>query len=196
MGLFGDTWAVNASKKAAGDLGTNAATLFGEGQADRAALLPFLRGEMTANHAFSPTQLNEMLTAASAGAGGATGSVGGEAELAAARTGNAATSGALLDKIARAKAQGLAKANEGIAAADVGATNELHQAGAAGLESLYGADTSEAMKAAGLQQEAIKNQMEASTTGGWMRNLIDSAAKLSQGAGSIMSGMGSMGAKF
>lgn len=180
MGLFGDSWASDASKRSADTLGAQSGTLFGEGQADRAALLPFLRGEMTASHAFTPEQLNEMLTAAGAGAGGATSALSGEAELQGARTGNSAGTGALLDKIARAKTQGLAKANEGIAASDVGETMKLHQAGASGLENLYGADTGDALKAAGLQQEAIKNQMEASTTGGWMRNLLQGGLMASE----------------
>lgn len=180
MGLFGDTWASNASKNSANTLGSESGSLFGEGQAIQANLLPFLRGEMTASHAFTPTQLNEMLTAAGAGSGGAASSLAGEGELAAARTGNSAGAGALMDKIARAKTQGLAKANEGIAASDVDQTLKLHQAGASGLEGLYGADTGDAMKAAGLQQEAIKNQMEASTTGGWMRNILGAGMDLSQ----------------
>lgn len=196
MGLFGDSWASNASKSAANTLGTQAGTLFSEGQGIQSQLLPFLRGEMTANHAFTPEQLNELLTSAGAGAGGASGSLGGEAELAAARTGNSAGTGALLDKIARAKSQGLAKANESIAGQDVGETLKMHQAGAEGMENLYGADTGDALKAAGLQNQAIEDQIKASDTGGWMRNLIGSVATLSGGAGSMMSGIGAMGGRF
>lgn len=181
MGLFGDSWASNTAKQTSGQLNSQGSSLFSEGQGIQAQLLPFLRGEMTANHAFTPEQLNELLTSAGAGAGGAAGSVAGEAGLEATRTGNSAALPALLDKISRAKSQGLAKANEGIAASDVNATLENKQAGAAGMESLYGADTGDALKAMGLQQDAIKNQMTASTTGGWMRNLVDSAAKLAGG---------------
>jgi len=41
-----------------------------------------------------------------------------------------------------------------------------------GLESLFGADSSEVMKAMGLQREAIDNGIKASDTRGWFRNLI------------------------
>lgn len=192
MGMFGDSFATNAAKKSAGELGTEGAQLFTEGQADRAALMPFFRGEMTASHAFSPTQLNELLTSAGAGAGGAAGSLTDEAGLAATRGGSSAGLPALIDKISRAKAQGLAKANEGIAAEDVNLTEANKQAGAAGMESLYGADTGNALKAMGLQQEAIKNEMEAANTGGWLRNLTQTVGTLSSAAApwAKMAGLG------
>ena len=177
---FGDSWASNASKQAANQASTQAGTLFGEGQGIQAELLPFLRGEMETSHAFTPTQLNEMLTAAGAGAGGAGGAAGSDANLAAARTGNSASTGALLDKISRAKSQGLAKANEGIAGEDVAQTLGLHQAGAAGMENLYGADTGGAAKLMGIQSEDIADQIKASDTGGWMRNLLGGAMDLSK----------------
>jgi len=192
MGLFGDSWASNQSKQAANTAGTEGSTLFGEGQAVQAQLLPFLRGEMQTSHAFTPTQLNEMLTAAGAGAGGAAGSLGTEGARAAGATGNSASYGALMDKVSRAKSQGLAKANEGIAGEDVAQTLGLHQQGAQGMESLYGADTSAATKMMGIQSEDIANQIKASDTGGWMRNLIGSVADLSGGAGKVMQGIGSM----
>jgi hypothetical protein len=182
LGLFGDSWASNAAKTAAGQLGTEGSSLFGEGQAIQAQLLPFLRGEMTTSHAFTPTQLNEMLTAAGAGAGGGASSAAGEAQLNAARTGNSAGYSALLDKIQRAKTQGLAKANEGIAGQDVADTLKLHQEGAAGMGNLYGVDTGEAMKAMGIQQQAIENQLKASSQGGWLSNLSGVAANFGKAA--------------
>lgn len=182
MGMFGDSWATGQARSLANTAGTEGATLFGEGQGIQAQLLPFLRGELTASHAFSPTQLNEMLTAASAGGGGAASSLGGEAELYGARTGNTAAVPALLDKIARAKTQGLAKASEGIAAEDVNMTERNRQAGAAGLANLYGQDTGEALKAMGLQNEAINSEVKAANTGGWFRNLTDTLSSLSGSA--------------
>jgi len=189
MGLFGDSWASNASKNAADIAGGAGSTLLGEGQGIQAALLPFLRGEMTATHAFSPTQLNEMLSYAGAGAGGAAGSLAGEAQLQAARTGNTAATSGIMDKIARAKSQGLAKANEGIGAMDVEQTERNKQAGAEGMASLYGVDTSQAMKAMGLQSEDIANQTKASDTGGWFKNLMGTLSAGASGAGSVLKGL-------
>lgn len=179
MGLFGDSWASGASKTAANTAGTTAGTLFNEGQGIQGQLLPFFRGEMNASHAFTPTQLNEMLTAAGAGTGGAAGSLAGEANLAASRTGNSAGTQGIMDKIARAKTQGLARANEGIAAEDVNQTLKRQQEGAAGMESLYGADTGDALKAMGIQSEDISNQIKAASSGGWMSNLLGGLNSLS-----------------
>lgn len=155
-------------------------TLFGQGQGLQSTLTPFLTGELNANHAFNPTQLNEMLSYAGAGAGGAAGSLAGEAGRTAAATGNSAGTQGLLDSIARAKTQGLAKANEGIAATDVATTNANKQAGAAGMENLYGADTSDALKSMGLQQDAIANQVKAGSTGGWFSNLMGTLGDFSK----------------
>ena len=177
--MFGDSWATNAAKQSATGAGATAGTLFGEGQGIQSQLLPFFRGEMGASHAFTPTQLNELLTAAGAGTGGAAGSIGSEASLSAARTGNSAALPTLMDKIARAKTQGLAKANESIAATDVNETLKRQQEGAAGMGELYGADTGSALKAMGLQQDAIGNEIKAASTGGWMRNFLGSLESLS-----------------
>ena len=182
MGMFGDSWASSSAKTSANTAGTDAGTLYSEGQGIQQQLLPFLRGELNASHAFTPTQLNEMLTAAGAGAGGAAGSLSADAATTAARTGNSAGYQGILDKIARAKSQGLAKANEGIAAEDVSTTLANKQAGAAGLANLYGADTNSALRAMGVQQEAIGNQVKASDTGGWMRNLLGGMEGLSNTA--------------
>jgi hypothetical protein len=180
MGLFGDSWASNTSKTAANTLGTEAGSLFSEGQSIQAQLLPFLRGELNANSAFSPTQLNEMLSYAGAGAGGAAGSLSGQAALEATRTGNSAGIQGVLDSIARAKSQGLARANEGIAAEDVAQTQANKQSAASGMGQLYGADTGDALKAMGLQNEAVGNQIKASSTGGWFGNLMGTLGDFSK----------------
>jgi len=62
-----------------------------------------------------------------------------------------------------------AKAN---AAAHVNETLANKQREATDLESLFGADSGEAMKAMGVQKVAIGSGIKASDTGGWSRNLI------------------------
>lgn len=181
MGLFGDSFATGAAKRAVSQDTGMGTSLFNEGQGIQAGLLPFLRGELNATHGFDPTQLNEMLTSAAAGSGGAAGSLSGDAALTAARTNNTAGYSGVLDKIARAKTQGLAKANESIASADVMEAEKKRQAGAAGMESLYGADTGDALKAMGLSNEAVKTEADASG-GGWFRNLLGSLGSLSSTA--------------
>lgn len=169
------------AKSGAATAGEEAGQLFGQGEAERAALFPFLRGELTAQHAFTPTQLNEMLTYAGAGAGGATGAFTGEAELEAARTRNPAGFQAALERSALGRQQALAKASEGIAAQDVQLTEQNRQRAAEGLAGLYGADIHGALGMMGIQQEAIKNEIEAGKSG-WFQNLTSFLETMRKGA--------------
>lgn len=157
--------------RAANDAGSRGSTLFGEGQAQQATLFPFLRGELGAEHAFTPTQMNEMLSYAGAGAGGATAGMTGQAALNAARTRNSAGFQASLDRLAQQRQQGLAKASEGIGAEDARQTLANKQAAAKGLEGLYGANTDAALKAMGIQSQDINDEIQAGKSG-WFQNML------------------------
>jgi len=123
--------AANQAGQVASGYGTSAA---GEG----ATLNPFLDQEMKATHGFTPGQTNEMLTAALAGGGGATGAAGGMLNANAARTGNATGVGKSLDEMARDRSKAAAGASESIAAQDVMGAKQENQEGAKGMEGLYG----------------------------------------------------------
>jgi hypothetical protein len=168
--------------------GARAGTLFSEGQAANAQLFPFLSGEMRAQHALTPTQQNELLTYAGAGAGGATGAFTGEESLNAARTRNTAGYQAALDRAQLGRQQALARASEGVAAEDVNLTEQNRQRAAAGMANLYGVDTGGALKAMGIGAEDVKNEITAGQSG-WFQNLM-SLVKTGAGAYANVAGGG------
>lgn len=171
------TQATNAGEEAQGVAGTEQA----EAQGIQGTLTPTLEGWLTAQHSMSPTQLNEMLTFAGAGTGGATGALGERTELEAARTGNTAGFQSSLDAMAQNRQQALAKASEGIAAQDVQGALARQQMAAGELGKEGEVDTSAALKAMGLQTEDINAEVEAGKSG-WFQNMTGLIKSL-QGAG-------------
>ena len=178
----------------AGQAATQAAqvggTEFEESQADKGIVRPKLTQWLNAEHLYSPDQLNQLLTAAGAGAGGATAGLTGEAELEGARTRNTGSSSALLDSLARGKQKSMASASEGIAAKDVTGAVQRQGTAAEGLKQMGDADTSAALKAMGIQSQDIQDEIEASKTG-WFQNLTS----LMKAFGDDASGAGAMGVK-
>lgn len=158
------------SQRAADTAAQTGSTLYGEGQAERAQLYPFLTRRLTAQHALTPTQTNELLTYAGAGTGGATGAFEGEAALNAARTRNTAGYQSALNRAALGRQQALGKASEGIGQQDVNLTEKYRQDAARGLGSLYGEDTGDALKAMGINAEDIRNEIESGRSG-WFQNM-------------------------
>jgi hypothetical protein len=155
----------NQANTAAGQYGSAATN-------EGAQLNPFLSQEMKAKHLFDPNQVNEMLTAADAGAGGATGALTGQAGLEAQRTHNSSGFTKTLDDIARDKSKALAGTSEGIASEDVMGAKNLNQQGAAGLQGLYGTNVGAQMKAMGLADQDINTELKAQEAGPtWLHGL-------------------------
>jgi hypothetical protein len=168
---------------------TAGATASGYGTAatdEGAALNPFYTSEMKAQHGFSPTQTNELLTAAEAGGGGAASSLTGQAGLEAARTRNASGFTKSLDEAARDKEKAAAGASEGIASEDVMGAKKLNQEGAAGMEGLYGTNVGAQLKAMGQQDQDINTAVTAGNSG-WLQNGMG-VLKALQGAGGTTAG--------
>jgi hypothetical protein len=160
----------------------NTAAGYGSTAADESsALNPFYTSEMKATHEFNPNQTNELLTAAEASGGGATGALTGQAQQEAQRTRNASGFTKSLDEIARDKAKSAAGASEGIAAEDVMGAKKLNQEGAAGMEGLYGTNVGAQLKAMGQQNEDINTGVTAGNSG-WLQNTMGVLKSL-QGAG-------------
>lgn len=154
-------------------------------------LNPFLQRELASPQGFSQQDQTAQLAAAAAGAGGATSGVTGQANLAAARTRNAAGFSGALDDAARSRQQALAGQSEGIAAKNADLKQTQQQAAAAGLTGLYNTDSSAALKALGLQDSAINTEVTAGQSG-WLQN----AMNVAKTAGSIASGAGGVGIGF
>jgi hypothetical protein len=153
--------------QAANNAGTVAGAAGGNAAEEGAQLNPFFTQEMKATHGFTPGQTNEMLTAAEAGAGGATGGLEGELNANAARTGNATGVGKSLDEMARDRSKAAAGASEGIAAQDVMGAKTLNQEGAKGMEGLYGTNTSAQLDA--MKQQSQDLSQAAQQNQGWLK---------------------------
>lgn len=166
-----DRAAQGQANKAQGAAASTGASEGSTASSLQSSLIPFYSKEMNADHAFSPDQTGELLTAAEAGAGGSTAGLEGEAEQEAARTGNTAASSGLLDEMSRNQDKASAGASEGIAAEDVAGAKQLNQEGAAGLTGLYGADTTAMLNAMGIQTGDINAEVNAGNSG-WFQNVL------------------------
>jgi hypothetical protein len=168
--------ASGAAKTAAG----TAATEQGNANAAGAALTPFYRYEMNAQHGFNPQQQQELLNAQAAPLAGSAATAAGQARSEAARTRNTSGFSAGLDEAARMRNAAMGQAGADVASADVMGAKQLNQAGAAGMAGLYNTDTDAMLKAMGIQTGDINAQTEAGKSG-WFQNLtsgIDAGANL------------------
>lgn len=150
--------AKGASKQAQnlfGREGAAAGNLGARGTTDYNSIFPFLTGEMTNPQGFGTTALDQMLTQGGEAVSGATGAASEAANLNASRTGNTAAVPGIIDATARnaMKQQSDNALNVNIKNALL--KNEQQQAGARGLEGLYGEDLSAALKATGLENETL-----------------------------------------
>ena len=139
---------------------------------ERAALTPFYRSEMNAQHAFNPAQTQELLNYAGAGTAGSGATTAGEAASQGARTRNTSGFSSALDQAARDRSRTMATVNAGVGAQDVAGAKELNQSGARGMAGLYDTDTSSMLKAMGLQAGDINAEVNAGKSG-WYQNLLN-----------------------
>jgi hypothetical protein len=174
-----------------GTAGTTAATNQSNANAAYAPLNSFLTQELQHPQGYSQAQTTSMLSAAQGGAGGANAGITGQANLQAARTRNSGGFSSALDAAARSRGQQNASASEGIAANSANLAQQNQQAGAKGMQGLYDTDSSNALQALGVQNNAINSEVNASNSG-WLQNATGILGDLSKGA----SGLGSMGIGF
>lgn len=152
-----------------GTAGTQAAQSNASAAGVNATLNPFLTSELTHPQGFTQQQQTSMLSANQGGAGGATAGITGQANLQAARTRNSGGFGSALDAAARSRQQASATGSEGIAADNAQLQQKQQQDAASGLQGLYGTDSGNALKALGLQNEAIGTGVDAGKSG-WLQN--------------------------
>lgn len=166
-----DRSASRNAKDAQGFAAGEASTAQGNANADRAALVPFYRQEMNAQHGFNPEQTNELLNYAGETAAGGGSTAAGAAASEAARTRNTSGFTSALDANARDRQRALGTANLGVGAADIAGAKEMNQEGAAGEAGLFGTDTNTMLGSMGLRNQAINTQIEAGKSG-WYQNLL------------------------
>lgn len=158
-----------AANQAAGVAADTGAKLGSSAAGELAQVSPFYTREMNAEHLYDPNQTNEMLTAAGAGAGAATGAAQTGLERQEATTGNAAGQTKSLQELARDRMKTAAGASEGIASQDVMGAKQLNQQGAAGEAGLYGENLKGQLAAMGQEANDINAATNASKTG-WLQN--------------------------
>src|SRR6266705_2081843 len=176
-----DRSAVQAQKGLRDVNATNAAAAGGQADTEHSALTPFYSNEMKAEHLFDPNQQAELLTSAEAPLGSSLGDTQHAAELQAARTRNASGFTKTLQQAQRDRDKAMAGASEGVASQDILGAKQLQQEGAKGMSDLFKTDTQKQLESLGLEENAIKGQAEAGTTG-WLQNLN----KTVEAAGSLI----------
>lgn len=168
---------MNSANGVAGQASQNA------GQ-DRGTLFPTLRNDINNPTGFTPNQVNQNLTAAEQGAGGATGSLAGAQGLKANVTRNSSATAGVGDALARARAMAASKATGDITAESNKLGQMKRQSALSGLEGLYGTDNSDSLKAMGLSTDAINSEVNAGKSG-WLQNMDDTITAAASAAKAI-----------
>lgn len=183
--------ATSQANNLVGTAGTTAAQSNASAAGINSNLNPFLTSELMHPQGFSQQDQTSMLSAGQGGTGGANASIAGSANLAAARTRNSGGFAPALDAAARMRNQTNATQSEQIASQNAQLKNTQQQNAASGLQGLYGTDSSNALKALGLQDQAINTETDAGKSG-WLQN----ATGLLSGLGKAAGGAGALGLKF
>jgi hypothetical protein len=156
---------------------------------DRGLLTAAYKNDINNPTGFDANTQHQLLTSGEAGAGGATSSIAGQVGLEANRTHNTGSSSALLDSLARAKAQAGARTSEGVAADSAKLAQAKRSQALSGVHNMYNTDVSGNLKAMGIGNEAINTQINAGKTG-WFQNATD----LMRAAGDDAKGAAALGA--
>lgn len=191
LGFVQDIAGIKKAQKAAQNAATTAsatgAKYGSEAEDIGSTLVPTLKTEATHPQGYDPNDLNAMLVGGEQGAGGATGSLAGEANLEAARTHNTGALSGVLDELARTKTRQLSTNALDIQGENARLKEKKRQAGLSGLEGLYGEDVNAGLKAQGLVPEDINAWANAGKTG-WLQNTLGVIDTLS-GAGKSAAGL-------
>ena len=157
------TSAQNLSNTGAG----NASQLYG-------ALAPELMTEMAAPQGIDPVTMAKMKTSNMQGAGGSQAAATGEGALLAGRTRNAGSADAAIAESTRHAGEQLSNANLKTDLANESLKEKERQSGTAGLESLYGINTNEALGGLGeVASNVNANTNAANASWDWAKYILD-----------------------
>jgi hypothetical protein len=181
------TLASNASSnsKAAGGVAAKAGA---NADIDRSSIVPGYQREAQTPIGFNAGQLNNMLVAQQEGAGGANATATGEGRLAALRSRTAGGFAPALDEAARAKGRTLATGALDIQNQNARLGLERQQQARNALQGLYGTDTTNMLRAMGVQNEDLNTALAAKRQG-WLQDtegLLNTASKGGEAAADIM----------
>ncbi len=149
-------------------------------------VIPGLERESTNPQGFAPTDVNNMLVAGGEAVGGANAGITGEANLEAARTRNAGGFAGALDEAARVKSRQLATNALTVSGEQAREKEKQRQFSQTQLADLLKSDRANQLRAMGLSDEAIAQELAAGRQG-WFQNTLE-AINTVTGAGKAAGG--------
>lgn len=169
---------------------TEGGTLFGEGQANQNAVLPFLKNEVVNPQGFGQSTTNAMTTDVGQATSGALSDATNRAKLLSARTGNTGGQSAIIGAAARDASKAQTGGNLDVQIANAKAKLAQQQSGAAGLEGMAGMDTSAGLNALGLSNESINAWSNANKSAGnlWSNAFLPLITEGEKAAGAAAGG--------
>lgn len=145
------------------------------------SLIPGLEREANNPQGYDTATVNNMETAGAQAAGGVNSGIGGIAGLEEGRTRNAGGATQALDEAARIKSRQLSNNALGVQNESAKLGQQKQMEAQQQLAGLYGTDTSNQLKAMGISNEDIQNELKAGQQG-WLQNTDETIAALGQGA--------------
>lgn len=146
----------------AGTAGSNATQI-------GSTITPVLEQQATHPTGYDPTTLNNMLVSQQEAVGGGNAAIGGEGRLSALRSRTAGGLAPVLAEAARSKGRTLASGALNVQNRSADLAQQKQQEALRALQGLYGTDTSNQLKAMGLQAEDVQNELAAGRQG-WLQN--------------------------
>ena len=163
----------------AGQMGQEAQQAYG-------ALIPGVTRDESNPTGYTPQQQNQQLVRQQEAVGGGNAAIGGEGRLAALRTRTAGGFAPAMAEAARAKGRTLATGALDVANRNAELQQQKQQQARQMLAGLYGTNTSNMLRAMGLQSEDIGQELAAGRQG-WVQNATNVLGAL-QGAGKTKEG--------
>jgi hypothetical protein len=165
--------AVQGAAKKAASTSADTATGYGSTAAQiGSSLIPGLEQQAQHPTGYDPTQKNNMLVASQEAVGGSGSGITGQANLEAARTRNAGGFARALDEAQRKRGRQLSSNALGIENEDARIGLQRQNEAQRMLAGLYGTDTSNQLKAMGLENEDLNTALEAGKSG-WQQNAMN-----------------------
>jgi hypothetical protein len=166
---------------------TTGSTLGTEASGIGGAVIPGLEREATNPQGFAPTDVNNMLVAGGEAVGGANAGITGEANLEAARTRNAGGFASALDEAARVKSRALSTNALDVSGRQAAEKEKQRQFAQGQLTNIMQSDRANQLRAMGLSEEAIQQELAAGRQG-WFQQALDVANTVT-GAGKAAGGI-------
>lgn len=176
-----DRGAASSAKKAGQAAEGVASTAGSEAAKAGSVIEPILTQQAQHPEGYDPTTLNRMLVSQQEAVGGGNAAVSGEGKLNALRTKTAGGLAPVLAEAQRAKGRTLASGAQAVQNESARLAQEKQARALQQLQGLYGTDTSNQLKAMGLQSEDLQNELAAGRQG-WLQN--------TEGVLGTISGMG------